>query len=85
MSEEPEVLYESVDQMYPDYTLKVVRKGDRTGHLTITFKGDILHQEDVSLSYGAVFGPDVMDIGAWGHIACEFVDKDVAKRAGKTN
>jgi len=78
-----EILFNCDDQMYPDYNLKVVRKDERTGHLTVTFKGTSIHDEDVSLSYGAQYGPDILDLGAWGHIACQVVDAHIAKNAGR--
>lgn len=69
-----DILFECKDHWYPEYNLKVIRKDDRTGTLTVTCKEETIHTQDVSLSYGAAFGPDVMDLGAWGHIACQVVD-----------
>lgn len=69
-----DVLYESDDKMYTDYHLKVIGMGNNTGHLTVTYKGKIIHQLSVPLAYGAIFGADVMDIESWGHIACQVVD-----------
>lgn len=70
-----DVLYEVDDQWYPDFHLKVLGIGDRKGRLAVTFKGKEIYFEYVSLSYGAVFGPDIMDIDYWSHVACNIVDK----------
>jgi hypothetical protein len=78
MSED--VLFDCDDQMYPNYKLKVVRDVCG-GRLTVSFKGRVFHDQIVPLAYGAQFGPDVMDLGAWGHIACIVVDKHRADHA----
>jgi hypothetical protein len=35
---------------------------------------NVLHEEEVGLSYGAVFGPDVSDVNTWQKRVVELVD-----------
>lgn len=81
IEEKPEdVLYDCADQWFPEYKVRVVRTGECIAKLTVSFNGRAIHKEDVSLSYGAKFGPDMMDIHAWGHIACRVTDAHLHKR-----
>ena len=68
------ILYECVDTVYPDYRIKVAGMVVG-GHLTVFFKDQSIHEQDVPLAYDAIFGPDMFDIEVWGQIACEIVDK----------
>lgn len=75
-----DLLYDVSDAWYPEYHVKVVGTGERTGKLTVSFKGKAFYAEPVILSYGAIFGPDVMDIDFWSTTACYVVDKHLRKR-----
>lgn len=75
-----DILFECKDQWFPEYNLKVIRKDDRTGTLTVTHNEQKLYEQEVNLSYGAQFGPDVFDLGAWSYIACQVVDKHLQER-----
>lgn len=84
MHQEEDIIFECQDQMYPDYKLKVVgdHANERMGVLNVYYKDKSIHEQPVNLSYGAIFGPDVMDIDAWGQIACQVVDHHREKHAG---
>jgi hypothetical protein len=56
------------------YALTITRIDDYLGELTISEGDVLLHREVVSLSYGALFGPDVADVSEWQRIAVDFVD-----------
>ncbi len=56
------------------YEVTVTRTSDYHGELTISESNQVLHREDVGLSYGAIFGADVADVADWQRIAVEFVD-----------
>ena len=77
---EEDVLYACDDQVYPDYHLRVVR-ADVGGHLTVSFKGKAIYEQEVPLAYDARFGPDVMDIEEWGLLACKVTDEHRANHA----
>lgn len=44
------------------------------GKLTIRDDGEEIFNQQVGLSYGAVFAPDVSDIAEWQEIAATFID-----------
>lgn len=50
------------------YLVEVQRLGPDTG-LLVAFDHNnddqVIHEEEVSLAYGAVFGPDIEDVTAW--------------------
>ena len=55
--------------------VKVVRLEPYKGQLTITNKdGAVIHTEEVGLSYDALFGPDVADVGEWQGKALQVID-----------
>lgn len=56
------------------YEIKVARKGEYVGELTIADGDAILLTEEVGLMYGAPFGPDASDVWDWQQRAMEFVD-----------
>lgn len=58
------------------YRIEVVRRTHYTGTLSVTDQrnGTILSEQDVTLSYGAVFGPDVDDVYDWQERALRVVD-----------
>lgn len=57
------------------YQIEVLRTGDYTATLTITDdNGDLLLSEPTTLSYRALFGPDVGDIADWQERASDFID-----------
>ncbi|MGA2728451.1 MAG: hypothetical protein ABSE96_11590 [Terracidiphilus sp.] len=57
------------------YTVTVIRTEPYRGDLSIHDRDQLLHRESVGLAYGALFGPDVDDIGRWQKIAEDFIDK----------
>ena len=56
------------------YTVTVIRTRPYHGELSIREGDQILLREDVGLSYGALFGPDVSDVAEWQQRAVEFID-----------
>ena len=59
------------------YQIEVQRTGASTANLCIFDHQDgnkELACWPVGLSYGAMFGPDVSDVGAWQDKALEFID-----------
>lgn len=73
MNEESIVWWSYMDDKYYVHV-------DRTGQYSAVLKIDTkengvnLHSEETSLSYGAMFGPDVEDIQAWQERIVELVD-----------
>lgn len=57
------------------YMVKVTRIAPYRGELTIAEGNNVLHREDVLLSFDALFGPDVADVASWQESAMTFVDK----------
>lgn len=55
----------------------VTRTGDYKGVMTVYRQSDdhVVHTIDVSLSYNAVFGPDVADVSEWQTLAIEAIDR----------
>ncbi len=49
-----------------------------TGTLTITEGQTVLFSKEVSVSYGAVFGPDIADVQTWQNMALDFIDAQVS-------
>jgi hypothetical protein len=70
MSEE-QILWECQDQMNPHYYLKVIRLSPYKGLLTVSFKGDVFHKQEVPVMYDAKFGADYSDMNQWSMIACQ--------------
>jgi len=63
------------------YIIRVERTGDYTANLIIIDSGlegdpEVL-REATTLSYRALFGPDVADVAAWQDRAIRFVDENV--------
>ena len=56
------------------YTVKVVRKDEYAGLLTVSDGTTLLLEKLVTLSYGARFGQDMLDIDDWCEIARRCVD-----------
>ena len=57
------------------YTVKVTRSAPYRGELTIANGNNVLHHEDILLSFDALFGPDVADVASWQEAAMTVVDK----------
>lgn len=60
------------------YNVDVYRKSGYEGTLKVsdTHKdNEILLEKDVTLAYGAQFGPDYGDVQLWCEIATNFVDR----------
>ena len=56
------------------YTVAVHRLGPYRGELTLRDGNRLIHRRKVTLMYGAIFGPDVVDVSAWQDIATAVVD-----------
>lgn len=56
------------------YTLTVHRVRPYRGELTIREGNRVVHQREVTLMYGATFGPDVDDVATWQKTALTVVD-----------
>lgn len=64
-------------QLDDRYLIEVVRTGERTANLRVfdhTNNDAVLLTEDVGLSYGAVFGPDVEDVSDWKDRVLRLID-----------
>lgn len=74
MAEENQVWEGILDDRY---RVTVTRTAPDQGQLKIVDTKDdtCLHEEEVSLSYDAIFGPDVADVARWQEIAVEVVDR----------
>ncbi len=57
------------------YTVKVTRTAPYRGELAIVDGAIMLDRRPVTLSFDALFGPDVADMAEWHAIAMEIVDK----------
>lgn len=57
------------------YLISVNRTAPCQGTLTISDAGHLLHREQVSLAYDALFGPDIDDVSYWRQLAVAFVDR----------
>ncbi len=56
------------------YECSVERTDQYNGTLKIEQGNAVLFEQAVTLSFGAVFGPDVSDLAAWQETCIEFVD-----------
>lgn len=58
------------------WDVRVTRIDERKGNLSISKNGESpIHEEEVNLSYGALFGADRDDIQYWMDRGVEIVDK----------
>jgi len=53
----------------------VTRVNESSGNLTVSDDQETILNVNVSLAYGAVFGPDVSDLSQWQDMCIEVVDK----------
>lgn len=53
----------TVDRLTSDKGLFIIREAE-----------NILFEQEVSLDYGAIFGPDVNDVQKWIEMSIDFVD-----------
>jgi hypothetical protein len=70
----PRDILKSVPTLDGKYEVTVTHTDGYHGVLTISEGNQVLHRESVGLSYGAIFGPDLVDVADWRRIAVEFVD-----------
>ena len=56
------------------YAIQVVRVAPYLGKLVIREADEEIFSQQVGLSYGATFGPDVSDIADWQEIVLGFID-----------
>ncbi len=62
------------------YDCRVERTGERQGELIVEdTRGErlVLLTQTVSLSYGAVFGPDIADVQEWEALCEKVVDQSI--------
>lgn len=67
------------------FICKVVRTSNYTGTLTVVvpeIDDEEILREDVDLSYGAQWGPDVDDVRAWQDKAIEAIDNWIGEKDG---
>ena len=59
------------------FAVRVDRKDRYTGQLKVAVAatGEVLLDEEVTLAYGAIFGPDVADLAEWKERGIEVVDE----------
>jgi hypothetical protein len=60
------------------YKVTIVRKEPYRGSLELRDGEDLILEQDVGLSYDAMFGPDAADVVEWREIATQFIDKRTA-------
>jgi hypothetical protein len=60
------------------YKMTVLRKEPYRGTLELRDGEDLILEQDVCLSYDAMFGPDAGDVAEWQEIAMQFIDKRTA-------
>lgn len=56
------------------YAVTVHRLSRSRGELNIRDGNRLIHRQEVTLMYGAIFGPDIDDVAAWQEIATTVVD-----------
>lgn len=64
------------------YQVEVRRVSASEGTLVLLRDGQVLRQQQVSLAYGAMFGPDVADVMEWNRIATQWSDELDASTGG---
>lgn len=69
---ENEIIWSS--RLDDTFDVKVERLAPYNGELVIIQDGKELLRETVSISYNALFGPDIADLDQWTQRCCEFVD-----------
>ncbi len=70
------------------YQVEVHRNSERSGTLFIfdhENNNKIIASKDVNLSYGAAFGPDVMDVELWQGLSIDAIDGKSSAEAAKIN
>jgi len=60
-----------------EFSAQVIQDGDHTGVFTVVVNDtdEELINEKVTLSYGAIFGPDVDDVEEWKARALDAIDE----------
>jgi hypothetical protein len=56
------------------YAVTVHRVSRSRGELNIRDGNRLIHRQEVTLMYGAIFGPDISDVATWQEIATKVVD-----------
>lgn len=73
MIEMSNIVWEAkLDQIYQ---CKTERTGESTGILKIEEDDRVLFEKPVTLSFGALFGPDIADVQEWEQTCIDFVDE----------
>lgn len=68
-----EVIWES--KLDDKWDCSVIRLTESTGRLVVCDDKETILNERVSLSYGAMFGPDIADVTLWQDMCVDIVDK----------
>jgi len=79
-----EVLWAQQDQMYPPYSVQVIRVKPYIGELRVKFHNRVVFKSNVAISYDAKFGVDYYDLEAWSIIAVAASDKHMADLNART-
>lgn len=60
------------------YRGQVIRLGPRRGMLQLIRLSNesVVKSQEVTLSFGAVFGPDIADVREWDRLACDWARED---------
>ena len=76
MTTEKQIIWESL--LDNRYQCQVVRESAYVGTLTITDteQNTVVYTKAVSLSYEALFGPDMDDVYLWQTLCVNFIDGD---------
>jgi len=82
MVEKPIVIWTNV--VDKKYQVQVTRTEDRKGVLKVKLDGVVIGEEDVTISYGAQFGPDAADVNDWCDSAIKIVDKHIEENKPAT-
>lgn len=56
------------------YAVTVHRLNRSRGELNVRDGNRLIHRQEVTLMFGAVFGPDISDVATWQEIATTVVD-----------
>jgi len=73
----PELVWQAV--LDEKYGCAVVRLAQRVGRLVVTNEEtkEVLLDQEVGLSYGAMFGPDADDVAHWEELCVNAVDSNL--------
>jgi hypothetical protein len=64
-----EVLWASIDQWNPKYSVKVIRLKPYVGELTVSYENKVFFKQNVNIAYNAEFGVDYYNLESWAMLA----------------